>query len=299
MSLDILSKGPLGGRRSFMGTAAASAAGMAAMAGMLRPGTAHAATVTDADILNFALNLEYLEAEYYVRGVTGQGLTAADTQGGTGTYGGVVSVPKTAKVTFTSHITEAFANELAADELAHVQFLRAQLGSAKVNEPEIDIGTAFNTLAMAAGFGSSFDPYESEINFLIGGFVFEDVGVTAYHGAAALISNSDYLTAAAGILGTEAYHAGALRAYLITAASTYPNAGIGKIANSISNLRDKLDGKKMDDQGINYMGAPNNVPVDANSITFARTTSQVLSIVYGGMPNGGVFFPTKMNGTIS
>jgi hypothetical protein len=44
--------------------------------------------VTDTNILNFALNLEYLEAEYYLRAV-GRRLADADTTG-RGTRGAVV-----------------------------------------------------------------------------------------------------------------------------------------------------------------------------------------------------------------
>ena len=73
------------------------------------------------------------------------------------------------------------------------------------------------------------------MSFLIGSYIFEDVGVTAYGGAAALISNKNYLTAAAGILATEAYHSGAIRALL-------SDLGVGTVTNAISALRTTLSG---------------------------------------------------------
>ena len=86
--------------------------------------------------------------------------------------------------------------------------------------------------------GSSFDPFANEVNFLIGAFVFEDVGVTAYHGAApsiTTITSKDYLAAAAGNFAVEAYHAGIIRTLLFELGPYTQDA-----ANKISNLRNSL-----------------------------------------------------------
>lgn len=258
----------------------------------------------DLDVLNFALNLEYLEAQFYVRAVYGSGL-ADSSLTGVGTQGGVTGGRQ---VTFADPIVAQYAREIAADEAAHVLFLRQVLGSAAVAQPAINIDGgatgAFTQAARAAGLVSStgtFDAYASDDNFLLAAFIFEDVGVTAYKGASPLISNKTYLEAAAGILAAEAYHAGLVRTSLYARGLTTAGASDRTGSDAISNARDSLDGASDDDQGVTGDSTTSNiVPTDSNGLAYSRSTGQVLNIVYltRSAVIGGGFFPAGINGNI-
>ena len=258
--------------------------------------------VTDADVLNFALNLEYLEAEFYSYAAFGTGLTAADTAG-TGTKG---TVTPGRQVNFTDPVVRQYAREIANDELLHVRFLRAALGSAAVAEPGIDVGVgptnAFSRAAQAAGLvpaGGTFDPYATDENFLLAAFIFEDVGVTAYKGATPLITSKTFLEAAAGILAAEAYHAGLVRTVLYAKGVATPDLRQATVA--ISNARDNLDGSSDLDQGIiGDADTSNIVPLNEGGLAYSRTTGQVLNIAYltNALASQGGFFPTGVNGNI-
>ncbi|MDN5857959.1 MAG: ferritin-like domain-containing protein [Pseudonocardia sp.] len=291
-------------RRRFLRAAGMTGAGVVAL-GAVGTGTAFATDddewgsedsggISDAAVLNFALNLEYLEAEFYVRAVTGGGLDD-DMIDGSGEQGGVTGGRK---VKFETKLGRQYAEEIATDERAHVAFLRGALGDAKVARPEINLQEAFTAAATAAGViekGQTFDPFADENSFLLGAFIFEDVGVTAYKGASPLVSNKIFLEAAAGILAVEAYHAGLVRTVLLA-------KGLADPANKISDARDSLDGSNDLDQGItNGAGKANIVPTDGDGIAFSRTPGQVLNIAYltAAATTSGGFFPNGVNGVLN
>ncbi|MDP9160157.1 MAG: ferritin-like domain-containing protein [Acidobacteriota bacterium] len=280
-------------RRGFIaGVGAVGATAMLAGCGDSSAKKARPAGITDADVLNFALNLEYLEAEFYLRAATGQGLSAADAGSGAG------AVTGGAQVTFPSPVLQQYAFEIAQDELNHVRFLRQALGSAAVSRPAIDLTNSFNGLAMAAGIGSTFNPFADSNSFLVGAFVFEDVGVTAYHGAAGLLTDKGNLTAAAGILAVEAYHAAEIRTLIYGISVANPSFPYLADANKVSALRGMLGGGNE-----TAISATTIVAADTtNAIAFERTTDQVLHIVYAagpGVATKGGFFPSGLNGKIT
>jgi Ferritin-like domain len=320
-------------RRKMLAFGLTSLAGVAA--GVFAP-TAEAAGFTDADILNFALNLEYLEANFYYLAAFGTTIdvaNAASLAAGalkitlSGTVGSAGSVSGGSKVPFTTVQVGSYAVETAVEEGKHVQLLLSALGAAAVAQPTLNLGTSFQTLATAANIpnGASFSPYTSDNNFLVGAYVFEDVGVTAYHGAASLLTVPANLAVAAGILAVEAYHAGLIRTTMNYIDPTATS--IASYTNLISTLRAALsqagllgvapgpyDTNPYDFGWATFqvsLGGSGNVTAtrltdadQTNEIAFARNTTQVLNIVTGGgavssgrvvSPAMGVFFPNGMN----
>jgi len=252
-------------RRKFIKRVGATGLGVAAasMLGGSLSKVQAATAITDADILNFALNLEYLEAEFYSMATYGStllelGVITSSEQSGPTTGGNMVPDFGASPLAF-------LATALRVTEIDHVKYLRAALGSAAVLKPTINLN--------ALGYG-----FSSVDSFLKLSRQFEDVGVSAYLGAAPLISSKTYLAAAGAILATEAQHSGSIRLACIQNDVTSPAV-------------DSLD-----------IPPTQQTPYDvssSNALSIPRTTSQVLAIVYAGGTCSGGFYPDGMNGTIT
>jgi hypothetical protein len=281
-------------------------AGAALMSGCSTTNSVVATTTPGAgesDVLNFALNLEYLEASFYSYITQGSGLSAALTGGG----GPVTGAPS--KLTFTISTTNPanpgsvqqltdLLNEIYFDEINHVSALRSLLGVAAVPMPAINL----------AAFGSI-----TATNALSIARLFEDVGVTAYAAATSLLASSN-ITFAGQILGVESFHAGALRLLSIqnptvaayTQADGMDVAPFDPGAPAIAAAGPGANGGFFATAGA--LTATAAVPA---GVAFIRTTSQVLSILYGSLASGaaavtlatsgttlGGFFPSGVNGNI-
>lgn len=223
-----------------------------------------AQSITDVDILNFALNLEYLEAEFYTVGVTGTRLAEAGIGvTGRGRAGATVGG---GKVSLNDRIG-TISQQIMLDEQAHVRFLRTALGADAVAKPPI------NLAALNVGF-------TNQNEFLTVAQIFEDVGVSAYGGAAPLIDRSATLASAARIALTEAQHAGILRL----------------LASD-----NQLQIPQVDAKAVPTFPLANGrlFFVDGNGLSQVRTPGEVLRIVYGGAADRGGFFPDGVNGTIT
>jgi hypothetical protein len=152
-------------RRDFF--KALAAAGVGAAAGSVLLSRTASAQSTDVDIANFALTLEYLEAEFY-----GLALDA-----------GVLSGDALAVV-----------ENLFDHESQHVDAIIGLLegaGATPVEKPE---------------FVFPEDAFTSQAGILELAATFEPVGVGAYLGAAPLIQSPDILAAAGSIAGVEGEH---------------------------------------------------------------------------------------------
>jgi hypothetical protein len=271
-----------------------AAAGAALLTGCDTSTTAAVTTTTSVaqtDVLNFALNLEFLEATFYSYITQGVDLPSSVLAGS-----GAVSGGTSAALTFTgpnaSQISDML-NEIYYDELSHVKDLLSILGTSAIARPAINLAaagaiTAANALSIARQF--------------------EDVGITAYAGALGLLSSTS-LSYATQILAVEGFHSGALRLVSIQnpTIAVYANAGDGLDLKPFDQGSTSGAGPTAAGGFFTTTGAANATAAVPAGFAFTRTTSQVLAIVYAatsgtpvstGTSKGG-FFPSGVNGRIN
>ncbi len=261
-------------RRKFLKTLGAATAAVTAM-GVATP-SAEAQSSTELAVLNFALNLEYLEAEFYTYGQYGYGIeqlgikTSGVAAGGNPASGGTTTGGK--KVTFANSLifSQPITAEIGSDERAHVVLLQSFLGSQAIAKPNLNLN------ALGIGFGS-------ENEFLALARIFEDIGVTAYAGAAYLLTTPLVIQTAARILAVEALHVGSIHTQIARL----------NIASPV------LDGADLvpPPTGAQNQYLPINI---SNGLPALRSVGQVLNLAYGGAGlTQGAFFPTGINGAFA
>ncbi len=257
-------------RRGFMGTMLAATAAAATLASTRQGVAQSTATPSIVDVLNFALNLEYLEANFYLYVSTGSGLTSAQNESGVAVEGAPPQLPLDAG-------TLAVVKGLAQDEVNHIADLQSAittLGGTPIPQPLINL----------AANGA----ITTQAQFLAAARQFTALGGSAYAGSAQfLISNTTILQTASQILAAEGQHAGAVDYLCITQNVASP----------------AIDAQDVPPSATNYF------IVDPNTaLAPARNTSQVLGVAYGvstpatvtpptGVMLGG-FFPNGVNGNI-
>ncbi|MEO6406591.1 MAG: ferritin-like domain-containing protein [Ferruginibacter sp.] len=224
-------------------------------------------TVTDA--LNFALTLEYLEAEFYTKIVGSAGYLTA------------------------SAAAQGALTKIKNDEVAHVAFLKTVLGAAAVAKPNIDL-TGGKSAAGTGPFAGYLGNYAVQLAMAQ---TFEDTGVRAYKGQAGnLQSNRAYLTAALQIHSVEARHASHIRQMRRALDAAIPAAqkplkpwitlnysGID-YPPAQANINLSYAGEEVTTQaGVNIVGLGGNTFIDAKAASESfdepLTKAQVLVIV--------------------
>jgi hypothetical protein len=259
-------------RRNFL-TALTSVAAFGAVAGLSGNRSARAQSSSPspiADLLNFALNLEYLGANLYLLVSIGTGLSSADAGSAAGAITGAPSKLNLDPATMT------VAQALAQDKLLHLKFLkdRITITGTPISQP------AINFAAQGA--------ITTQAQFLSVARQFSALSGSVYAGLAALVaSNLANLSFAATLVGAEGQHAGAINYLCAT-------QGI------VSPAMDKQD---VPPDATTYFTAAAD-----NALAPTRDSSQALGIVYAvstptlttpplGVTMGG-FFPNGVNGTI-
>ncbi|GAV71680.1 Ferritin_2 domain-containing protein, partial [Cephalotus follicularis] len=264
---------------------------------------------SDVDLLEFPLNLEYLEAEFFLFGSLGYGL---DTVAPDLTMGG--PKPIGVRKANLDPLTKDVILQFALQEVGHLRAIKSTVKG--FPRPLLDLSVASFAKVMDHAFGRPlvppFDPYASGLNFLIASYLVPYVGLTGYVGANPKLQAAASKRLVAGLLGVESGQDAVIRALLYERAMVKVapyGITVAEFTNRISILRNKLGKAGLKDEGLivpKFQGAEgkimgNILAGDQYSVAYARTPEEILRIVYGGgnenVPGG--FYPKGADGRIA
>ncbi|KAF7806791.1 desiccation-related protein PCC13-62-like [Senna tora] len=263
----------------------------------------------DNDLLEFPLNLEYLEAEFFLYGSLGYGLDTIEpelAQGG--------PTPVGAELARLDPFTKDLILQFALQEVGHLRAIKNRVKG--FPRPLLNLSKEAFAEVMDSAFGKPlnppFDPYANTINYLLASYVIPYVGLTGYVGANPKLQHPTSKQLVAGLLGVESGQDAVIRALLYERQAlqvTPYEVTVAEFTNRISELRDKLGKSGLKDEGLvvhKVHGAEgkitgNILSADKDSLSYHRTPQEILRIVYGGgnehVPGG--FFPKGADGHIA
>ncbi|KAK7856710.1 desiccation-related protein pcc13-62 [Quercus suber] len=245
----------------------------------------------DIDLLEFPLNLEYLEAEFFLYGALGYGLDKFApnlTLGGPTPFGG-----KRANL-------GPFTRDFALQEVGHLRAIQSTVKG--FPRPLLNLSAESFAKVVDSAFETQlvpcFDPYRNGLNFLLASYLIPYVGLTGY--------------LVAGLLGVESGQDAVIRAllYKLKNIEVKPyGKTVAEFTSRFSQLRDKLGNAGVKDEGLvvpKDEGAEglitgNVLAGDKYSVAYDRTPEEILRIVYGSgderKPGG--FYPKGADGRIA
>ena len=258
-------------------------------------------TQAERDLMNFALNILYLEAQFYSYAVTGQGLPAGALTG-TGTAGAASGGRQN---TFeSSGIAERF-REINYDTAGQVTLFRELLGNEAIAQPTIDLAVnagPFGVIGRSIS-DSALDPYANDLSLLLAAFYLIEPSLTVLKRAAWQITTKQLADAVTAVVAAKAGHAGMIRLQLIKANFAILNhVQIAHCVMRMSDLRERL-GETVDvDESLSKSGVGTVFSPASDAGYFPeRTPAQARPIYLLAAPtiDRGGFFPNGMNGNLA
>lgn len=263
----------------------------------------------DKDLVQFPLNLEFLEAEFFLNGALGLGLDAFEPGFAAGG-----PPPIGAQKANLDPVTRRIIEEFGYQEVGHLRAIITTVGG--VPRPLYDLSPeAFAQLfdkAVGYKLDPPFNPYSNTVNYLLASYAIPYVGLVGYVGTIPHLANYTSRRLVASLLGVESGQDAVIRTLLYEKADekVLPyDITVAEFTSAISGIRNELAMCGIRDEGLIVplnLGAENRtesniLSADTNSLSYARTPQQILRIIYGTgseyMPGG--FLPRGGSGKIA